>query len=66
MSLHLLEMTTSVRVVYTLSGAAIMVYSFLMFSGMVRTVHPTAHAVGSTTLHGLQRTCQLPQLITFN
>ena len=28
----------------------------MMFSGMVRTVHPTAHAVSSTILHGLQRT----------
>ena len=57
---------TSVRVVYTPSGATIMVYFFLVFSGMVRTVHPPAHAVSSTILHGLQRTCQLPQLITLN
>ena len=28
----------------------------MMFSGMVRTVHPRAYAVSSTTLHGLQRT----------
>ena len=35
----------------------------LMPSGMVRTVHPPAHAVSSTTLHGLQRTCPVQQLM---
>ena len=43
---------------YTLPGPALVsTYSTpMMFSGMVRTVHPTAYAVSSTTLHGLQRT----------
>ena len=35
----------------------------MMFSGMVRTVHPVVHAVSSITLHGLQRTCLLRQLM---
>ena len=41
-SLYLLEMTTSVRVAYTLPGGyRIWKYSTLMmFSGMVRTVYP--------------------------
>ena len=67
LSLHLLEMITSVRVVYTLGGAAaIMVYFLMISSGMVRTVHPPAHAVSSTTLHGLQRTFPVQQLMTLN
>ena len=45
-----------VRVAYTLSGVVSLYSTMIIFSGMVRTVHPTAHAVSSTTLHGLQRT----------
>ena len=54
MSLHLLEMITSVRVACTLPGMASIPQ--MMFSGMVRVALPPAHAVSSTTLHGLQRT----------
>ena len=67
LSQHLLEMITSARVVYTQIGMTVtLVYSFPMFSGMVRAVHPTARAVSSTTLHGLQRTCPLQQLMILN
>ena len=38
----------------------------MMSSGMVRTVHPPVHAVSSTTLHGLLRSCLLQQLMTLN
>ena len=57
-----------VRVPYTLPGITqIVLYSTpMMFSGMVKTVHPTAHAVSSTTLHGLQRTYPEPQLMKLN
>ena len=64
--LHSLEMTTSVRVVYTLNCMIIIICFLMMFSGMVRTVHPPAHAVSSTTLHGLQTTCPMQQLMILN
>ena len=54
---HLFKTISFVRVAYTLPGD-ISIYCTLtmyMFSGMVRTVCPTAHAVSSTILHGLQR-----------
>ena len=58
--------TTPVRVAYTLYGITILCSTPTMSSGMVRTVHSTAHAVSSTTLHGLQRTCLPTQLMTLN
>ena len=65
-SLHLLEMITSVRVAYIHPGPIISSYSMLMMSsGMVRAAHPPAHAVSPTILHGLQRTWPL-QLMTLN
>ena len=67
MSLYLLETITFVKVAYTLHGIGISTYSTqMMLSGMVRIVHPPAHAVSSTTLHGLQRTCPLQQLMTLS
>ena len=56
MSLRLLEMISFVRVAYTLPGMVSLYSTPVMSSGMVRNVHPTAHAVSSTILHGLQRT----------
>ena len=53
MSLNLLETVYFVRVAYTLPGVVSTYSTPMMFSGMVRTVYPTAHAVSSTTLHGL-------------
>ena len=54
LSLHLLKMISFVRVAYNLPGVVSFIYSSpMMFSGMVRTAHPPAHAVSSTTLHGL-------------
>ena len=52
-SLHLLDMISFVRVAYTLPLVVSIYSTPMMFSGMVRAVHPTAHAVSSTTLHGL-------------
>ena len=66
MSLHLLAVITSVRVVYTLNGMMGLDSTLMMSSGMVRAVQLTAHAVSSTTLHGLQSTCPMPQQITLN
>ena len=65
MSLYLLEAITSVRVELTRPGIIPSQYNSIpmMFSGMVRTVHPPAHAVSSTTLHGLQR-IDLPNAAT--
>ena len=55
-----------VRVAFTQPGM-FSLFSFpMMSSGMVRTVLPTAHAVSSTTLHGLQRICPLQQLMTLS
>ena len=65
-SLHLLETISFVRVAYTLPGDIGIYSTLMMFSGMVRTVHPPAHAVSSTTLHGLERAYPEPQLMTLN
>ena len=47
----MLEMITFVRVVFSWNGLPIMYSIPTMSSGMVRIVHPPAHAISSTTLH---------------
>ena len=67
LSLRLWETITSVKVMLMEIGGVDIIHSIpAMSSGMVRTVDPPAHAVSSTTPHGLQRTCLLQQLMTLN
>ena len=61
-----LEVITSVRMAITLNGLVTMYSIPTMSAEMVRTRHPPAHAVSSTTLHGLQSACLLQQLMTLN
>ena len=53
--MHLLEMTTSVRVVCTLPGIFSSLFFPMTHCGTDRTVQLPAHVVSSTILHGLQR-----------
>ena len=65
-SLLLLEMITSVRVVFTFNGVLPLLSFPMTLCGMARTAQLAAHVVSSTILHGLQRTCLIPQQMILN